>query len=76
MYYIGLEGNEINTRFAQDDNFMVEFQSFLTPQPSRYYWQAEPFDAPTMSANLFFSIFLFIFNKLSRAKGAFDQTCL
>lgn len=40
MYYIGLEGNEINTRFAQDDNFMVEFQSFLTPQPSRYYWQA------------------------------------
>lgn len=40
MYYIDLEGNEINTRFAQEDSFMVDFQSFLTQQPSSYYWQA------------------------------------
>ena len=40
MYYIDLEGNEINTRFTQEDNFMVDFQSFLTQKPSRYYWQA------------------------------------
>lgn len=40
MYYIDLEGNEINTRFTQEDNFMVDFQSFLTQKPSHYYWQA------------------------------------
>ena len=40
MYYIDLEGNEINTRFTEQDNFMVDFQSFLTQKPSRYYWQA------------------------------------
>ena len=40
MYYIDLEGNEINTRFTQVANFMVDFQSFLTQKPSRYYWQA------------------------------------
>ena len=40
MYYIDLEGNEINTRFTKEDNFMVDFQSFLTQKPSRYYWQA------------------------------------
>jgi len=40
MYYIDLNGNVINTRFTQENNFMVDFQSFLTQQPSRYYWQA------------------------------------
>jgi CRP-like cAMP-binding protein len=40
MYYIDLEGNEINVRFTQEDNFMVDFQSFLTQKPSHYYWQA------------------------------------
>lgn len=40
MYYIDPEGNEINYRFAVENNFMVDFQSFLTQKPSRYYWQA------------------------------------
>jgi CRP-like cAMP-binding protein len=40
MFYVDLEGNEINTRFTQENNFMVDFQSFLTQKPSQYYWQA------------------------------------
>lgn len=40
MFYVDLEGNEINNRFTEENNFMVDFQSFLTQKPSRYYWQA------------------------------------
>ena len=40
MFYVDLEGNEINNRFTEANNFMVDFQSFLTQKPSRYYWQA------------------------------------
>ncbi len=40
MFYVDLQGNEINCRFTAEDSFMVDFQSFLTQNPSRYYWQA------------------------------------
>lgn len=40
MYYIDFDGNEINYRFTDKSNFFVDFQSFLTQKPSRYYWQA------------------------------------
>lgn len=40
MYYIDLEGNEINYRFVDNNNFFVDFQSFLTQKPSHFYWQA------------------------------------
>lgn len=40
MYYVDFYGNEINCRFTFPGNFFVDFQSLLTHQPSRYYWQA------------------------------------
>lgn len=40
MYYVDFDGNEINYRFTDKSNFFVDFQSFLTQKPSRYYWQA------------------------------------
>lgn len=40
MYYLDPDGNEINYRFAEAPNFFVDYQSFLTQKPSRYYWQA------------------------------------
>lgn len=40
MYYVDPEGREINYRFALENHFMVDFQSFLSRKPSRYYWQA------------------------------------
>lgn len=40
MYYVDWEGNEISYRFTEKGNFFVDFQSFLTQQPSHYYWQA------------------------------------
>lgn len=40
MFYIGLDGNEINCRFSECNRFFVDFDSFLTRSPSRYYWQA------------------------------------
>ena len=40
MYYIDFDGSEINYRFTDKSNFFVDFQSFLTQKPSRYYWQA------------------------------------
>lgn len=40
MFYVDMEGNEINNRFTEAGNFIVDFQSFLTQMPSRYYWQA------------------------------------
>ena len=40
MYYMDFDGNEINYRFTSEGNFFVDFQSFLTQKPSRYYWQA------------------------------------
>ena len=40
MFYIDLEGNEINYRFTDKNNFLVDFQSFLTQKPSHFYWQA------------------------------------
>lgn len=40
MFYIDHEGNEINYRFTGANNFLVDFQSFLTQRPSHFYWQA------------------------------------
>lgn len=40
MYYVDLQGNEINCRFTFPSHFFVDFQSLLTGEPSRYYWQA------------------------------------
>lgn len=40
MYYLDESGHEINYRFTDAGHFFVDFQSFLTQQPSRYYWQA------------------------------------
>lgn len=40
MYYVDLDGNEINYRFTDNNNFLVDFQSFLTQKPSRFFWQA------------------------------------
>jgi CRP-like cAMP-binding protein len=40
MYYVDYDGNEINYRFTQKDNFLVDFQSFLLQKPSHFYWQA------------------------------------
>ena len=30
----------MNYRFAHENEFLVDFSSFLTRSPSRYYWQA------------------------------------
>lgn len=40
MFYLDPSGNEISYRFTGVGQFFVDFQSFLTQQPSRYYWQA------------------------------------
>ncbi|WP_299287757.1 Crp/Fnr family transcriptional regulator [uncultured Mucilaginibacter sp.] len=40
MYYVDPKGNQINYRFTDAGNFLVDFQSFLTQKPSNYYWQA------------------------------------
>ncbi len=40
MFYVDIEGVEINYRFADNKNFIVDFQSFLTEKPSHFYWQA------------------------------------
>jgi CRP-like cAMP-binding protein len=40
MYYVDQEGNEINYRFTGPNNFLVDYQSFLTQKPSHFYWQA------------------------------------
>jgi CRP-like cAMP-binding protein len=40
MFYVDYDGNEINYRFTQKDNFLVDFQSFLTQRPSHFFWQA------------------------------------
>ncbi|MGY3052971.1 CRP-like cAMP-binding protein [Pedobacter sp. UYEF25] len=40
MYYLDDKGNEINYRFTDQGNFFVDFQSFLTQKPSRFYWEA------------------------------------
>ena len=40
MFYVDDDGNEINYRFTDQNNFLVDFQSFLTQKPSHFYWQA------------------------------------
>ncbi|MBC6112632.1 Crp/Fnr family transcriptional regulator [Pedobacter sp. CCM 8938] len=40
MYYLDDNGNQINYRFTESGNFFVDFQSFLTKKPSRFYWEA------------------------------------
>jgi CRP-like cAMP-binding protein len=40
MYYIDFKGNEINYSFDDKNHFLVDFQSFITQQPSHFYWQA------------------------------------
>jgi CRP-like cAMP-binding protein len=40
MYYVDKDGNEINYRFTDKNNFLTDFQSFLTQKPSHFYWQA------------------------------------
>lgn len=40
MFYVDYKGNEINSRFAKPNDFMVDFASFITRKPSLYYWKA------------------------------------
>ena len=40
MFYVGYDGNEVNYRFTNENNFLVDFQSFLLQKPSHFYWQA------------------------------------
>lgn len=40
MFYVDIDGNEINYRFTAAGNFLVDFQSFLTQKPSHFYWKA------------------------------------
>lgn len=40
MFYVDPDGTEINARFTGENDFFVDFNSFLTQTPSRYYWQA------------------------------------
>jgi CRP-like cAMP-binding protein len=40
MYYVDLEGNEINCRFVGENQFVLDCDSFITQMPSKYYWQA------------------------------------
>lgn len=39
MYYLS-DGKEINLHFSLEDDFVVEYDSFLEQKPSRYYIQA------------------------------------
>lgn len=40
LYYVDAAGHEVNCRFTAAPGFLTDFQSFLSQQPSRYYWQA------------------------------------
>lgn len=40
MFYVDYNGNEINSRFAMANEFMVDFASFITKRTSLYYWRA------------------------------------
>ncbi|CAM4318766.1 cAMP-binding domain of CRP or a regulatory subunit of cAMP-dependent protein kinases [Pedobacter westerhofensis] len=40
MFYLDQDGNEINCRFVDENHFFVDFSSFLTQTPSKYFWQA------------------------------------
>jgi CRP-like cAMP-binding protein len=40
LYYVDADGRQINCRFMLANNFLVDFQSFLSRKPSHYYWQA------------------------------------
>lgn len=40
MFYVDNNDNEINYRFANKNNFVVDFQSFLLQKPAHFYWQA------------------------------------
>ncbi len=40
MYYLSAEGKEINTRFFLENDFVVEYQSFLLQKPGRYFIEA------------------------------------
>lgn len=39
-YYIDKDGNEINTRFMCEGNFVADYKSFISQEPSRYYFKA------------------------------------
>jgi CRP-like cAMP-binding protein len=39
MYYI-VDGKEINTRFCFENDFVVDYDSFIEQKPSRYYIEA------------------------------------
>lgn len=39
-FYVDYKGNEINTRFAKPNDFMVDFVSFITKSQSQYHWRA------------------------------------
>ncbi|MEO5888950.1 MAG: Crp/Fnr family transcriptional regulator [Ferruginibacter sp.] len=40
MFFVDYNGNEVNYRFTFDNNFFVDFQSFLLQKPSHFFWQA------------------------------------
>jgi CRP/FNR family transcriptional regulator len=40
VFYYNEDGKEINTRFVMENDFIVDYSSFLDRKPSRYYIQA------------------------------------
>ena len=40
MFFVNLSGSEVNYRFTYHKTFFVDFQSFLTEQPTHFFWQA------------------------------------
>lgn len=40
MFFVDHTGAEVNYRFTFEQNFFVDFQSFLLQKPSHFFWQA------------------------------------
>ncbi|MCF0065600.1 Crp/Fnr family transcriptional regulator [Dyadobacter chenwenxiniae] len=40
MFFVDHSGNEVNYRFTFENDFFVDFQSFLLQKPSHFFWQA------------------------------------
>jgi len=40
LYYADADGHEVNARFATENQFIVDYHSFLSQQPARYTCQA------------------------------------
>jgi len=40
MFFVDYKGNEINSRFGNPNDFVVDFASLITRKPALYYWKA------------------------------------